>query len=97
MTTAPAAIARRASVEFLGSALLTAMVVWLAGWNRQPIPDDRPSIAVLAFESSIDDPEHAQLARRLTEGVTSELARLGTVSVASYTSAMQFASSSGAK
>jgi TolB-like protein len=67
---------------------IAAMVVWLAGWNRQPVPDDRPSMAVLAFESNIDD---AQLARRLTEGVTSELARLGTVSVASYTSAMQFA------
>jgi adenylate cyclase len=66
-------------------------VVWLAGWNRQPVPDDRPSMAVLAFESNIDGSEHAQLARRLTEGVTSELARLGTVSVASYTSAMQFA------
>ena len=35
--------------------------------------------------------DDAALASRITENVTSELARLGTVSVASHTSAMQFA------
>lgn len=70
---------------------IAAMVLWLGGWNRQPAADDRASIAVLPFEAGIDDVEHALLARRLTEGVTSELARLGTVSVASYTSASQYA------
>jgi len=70
---------------------IAAMVVWLGGWNRQPRPDTRPSIAVLAFHSNTAGPESNKLAERLTEGVTSELARLGTVSVASHTSAMQFA------
>ena len=35
--------------------------------------------------------EDASLAARMTESVTTELARLGTVGVASHTSAMQFA------
>jgi TolB-like protein len=69
---------------------IAAMVLWLGGWNRQPPTDNQPSIAVLPFEPEIDDAEHAQIARRLTESVTSELARLGTVAVTSYTSAMQF-------
>ena len=70
---------------------IAAMVLWLGGWNRQPVQDDRPSIAVLPFHADLTGPEHEQMARRLTENVTSELARLGTLSVASYTSAMQFA------
>ena len=70
---------------------VAAMVVWLGGWNRHPAQDQRPTIAVLPFESSIAGDENTGLARRMTEATTSELARLGTVSVASYTSAMQFA------
>lgn len=70
---------------------IAAMVAWLGGWNRQPAADDRPSVAVLAFEANVAGADQDKLAQRLTEGVTSELARLGTVSVVSYTSAMQFA------
>lgn len=70
---------------------IAAMVVWLGGWNRQPNRDPRPSVAVLAFQANMTGAENAQLAMRMTEAVTSELARLSTVSVASYTSAMQFA------
>lgn len=68
---------------------VAAMVLWLGGWNREPPADQRPTVAVLAFESNVTGENKATLARRLTEAVTSELARLGTVSVASYTSAMQ--------
>ena len=51
----------------------------------------RPS-AVLPFEANMIGERQQQLLRaRLTEAVTSELARLGTLSVASHTSAMQFA------
>jgi TolB-like protein len=70
---------------------IAAMVAWLGGWNRHPLADDRPSIAVLAFEANVASADQDKLAQRLTEGVTSELARLGTLSVVSYTSAMQFA------
>ena len=74
---------------------IAAMVVWLGGWNRQPKPDLRPSVAVLAFATHVAGEEYERLAAHLTDSVTSELARLGTVSVASHTSAMQFAGQRG--
>ena len=66
---------------------VAAMVVWLGGWNRTPAQTDNADVAVLPFTS---EPGDEPLAARLTEGVTAELARLGTVSVVSYTSARQF-------
>jgi TolB-like protein len=49
------------------------------------------SIAVLPFAHYSTDQREALLAARLTDGVTSELARLGTIGVVSHTSARQFA------
>ena len=69
---------------------VAAMVVWLGGWNSTPSTSG-PSVAVLAFAPFTPAPQDAALASRMTETVTTELARLGTVSVASHTSAMQFA------
>lgn len=69
---------------------VAAMVVWLGGWNRTPAQTDNADVAVLPFTS---EPGDEPLAARLTEGVTAELARLGTVSVVSYTSARQFGGS----
>ena len=63
---------------------VAAMVVWLGGWNRTPAQGDNADVAVLPFSDRMDN---ATLAERLTENVTTELARLNTVSVASYTSA----------
>ena len=68
-----------------------AMVVWLGGWNMQPRDDQHPGVAVLAFHPNMIGEENERLASRLTEAVTTELARLGTLGVASHTSAMQFA------
>jgi len=65
------------------------MVVWLGGWNRTPLKSG-PAIAVLAFGQTRLPAEDASLAERMTESVTTELARLGTVGVASHTSAIQF-------
>lgn len=48
-------------------------------------------MAVLAFQANLTGADGVKVAEHLTEGVTSELARLGTVGVASHTSAMQFA------
>ena len=67
-------------------AAVVAMVVWLVGSTPTPAETGAPGVAVLAFSG--DD---QQVAARITEHVTAELARLGTVSVASHTSAMQFA------
>jgi TolB-like protein len=65
---------------------VAAMILWLGGSTPTPAETGAPAIAVLAFSG--DD---ASLASQIAEHVTSELARLNTVSVASYTSAMQFA------
>ena len=55
---------------------VAAMVVWLGGWNRTPAQTDNADVAVLPFSS---EPGDESLAARLTEHVTAELARLGTV------------------
>jgi TolB-like protein len=60
------------------------MVLWSGVWNRTPAQGDNADVAVLPFSSTAED---AAVSARLTETVTTELARLQTVSVASYTSA----------
>ena len=49
-----------------------------------------PGIAVLPFEHYSTRPQDALLVARITDAVTAELAKLGTVSVASRTSAAQY-------
>ena len=66
------------------------MVFWLASRDRQPQQDLRPTAAVLPFEANMIGGDNSNYSALITEAVTSELARLGTISVASYTSAMQF-------
>lgn len=68
--------------------LVFAMVTWM---GRSPSSEGPPSVAVLAFEQYSASDEDGAVAAQLTDGVTAELARLGTVSVVSHTSAMQFA------
>ncbi len=67
---------------------VAAMVVWLGGWNRTP-ERPGPAVAVVPFQQHSASSEDALLAARLTENVATELARLGTVGVASHTSAIQ--------
>ena len=69
---------------------VAAMVFWLGSRNRHPPPDLRPTAAVLPFEANMIGGDNSNYSAMITEAVTSELARLGTISVASYTSAMQF-------
>ena len=45
---------------------------------------------MLPFEANMIGGDNSNYSALITEAVTSELARLGTISVASYTSAMQF-------
>jgi TolB-like protein len=77
----------------LGAALVVAvaaMVFWLGSRDRHPAADLRPTAAVLPFEANMIGGDNSNYSALITEAVTSELARLGTISVASYTSAMQF-------
>jgi len=69
---------------------IAALVFWLGNRDRRPLPDLRPTAAVLPFEANMIGGDNSNYSALMTEAVTSELARLGTVSVASYTSAMQF-------
>jgi TolB-like protein len=69
---------------------IAAMVFWLGSRDRRPKPDLRPTAAVLPFEANMIGGDNSNYSAQITAAVTSELARLGTISVASYTSAMQF-------
>jgi adenylate cyclase len=60
------------------------------GSSTAPQASSVPSIAVLPFHHYSLEAVDQQLARRLTDGVTTELARTGRVSVASRTSAAQY-------
>lgn len=74
-----------------GLILIVAAMVWfLAGRNRHAPADTRPTAAILPFEANMIGGDNSNYSALMTEAVTSELARLGTISVASYTSAMQF-------
>lgn len=78
-----------AAVLSLSTVVLTALL----------LTDDRtpaaaasvPGVAVLPFEHYSTDEQDSLLVARLTDAVTAELAKLGTVSVTSRTSAARFA------
>jgi adenylate cyclase len=71
-----------------GVLLIAALALLFFARTSRP---DGPAVAVLPFAQHADNPELAGVAARLTDDVTSELARLGRVGVVSHTSAMQFA------
>ncbi len=78
-------------------ALAAAIVVsGIAGWRLGLISTSRDPgrpvvIAVLPFAHYSSSASDEALAARLTDGVTSELARTGALGVVSHTSALQFA------
>jgi len=71
--------------------LTTAIVAWRssAGGHLETAAE-RPTVAVLPFAQFSTDAAAKALAARLTDGVTGELARIGSVGVVSRTSAFQF-------
>jgi adenylate cyclase len=79
----------------LVAVVLAAMFVAAVVSRRSALPSAEAStvrsIAVLPFEHYSTDPADAMTAARLTDGVTTELARLGTLSVVSRTTASQYA------
>lgn len=93
----PARVTRRsaaiAAAVSLGVAILAAGVA-LYQDRRSAQASSGPGIAVLLFEHYGTDTTDHRLVAQVTDAVTTELARLGTVSVASRTSAAQFATTS---
>jgi adenylate cyclase len=91
---ASAAAARRpASRIALALALVVvamAAFAWRGGYLAQSEPRASASIAVLPFSHYSADERDALLAKRLTDGVTSELARLRTLRVVSHSTVLQF-------
>lgn len=74
------------------SAVAIGVVAGITAWVGRPSASEgSPSVAVLAFEQYSASEEDGAVAAQLTDNVTAELARLGTVGVVSHTSAMQFA------
>jgi TolB-like protein len=74
-------------------ALLTAatlLIVTSVSWRSEPAAAPAVVVAVLPFEQHSGTPEDERLASRLTDAITSELARLNTIGVVSRTSARQF-------
>ncbi len=84
--------AARAPLWALAAILAVAIggLVWWAGRDRTTQADLRPTVAVLPFAANMIGGDNQNYSALITEAVTSELARLGTVSVTSFTSAMQF-------
>jgi TolB-like protein len=73
-------------------ALPLSFTVWRTGlWTSVGRATPMVTIAVLPFAEYSSEAADALLAARLTDGVTSELARIRTIGVVSHTSAQQFA------
>lgn len=74
--------------------VITVMLIASMSPRRDRTPTAQastgPSIAVLPFQHYSRDTDDAMTAARLTDAVTSELARLGTMSVVSRTTASQY-------
>ena len=94
-TRSAASSRRKLGVGLVAAALVVlALVAWRGGMWATAEYDRQPpalSIAVLPFASYSTDEAAQLLAARVTDGITSELARLGTLGVVSHTSAQQFA------
>ncbi|MPY90209.1 MAG: hypothetical protein GEU99_20075 [Luteitalea sp.] len=76
------------------AALLVAIAAWRTGlWATGEAARPAITIAVLPFAHYSTEAADQLLAARVTDGVTSELARIGTLAVVSRTSALRFADS----
>jgi TolB-like protein len=91
MTTAPAGSPAAASMKFAVIASILALAAFAGLWAASARTSPGVTVAILPFAQYSTDPADARLAAQLTDGVTTELARLGSVGVASHRSALQFA------
>jgi TolB-like protein len=75
-----------------GGLVLIVLAVWGGGiWARVIRATPSETIAVLPFRHYSTESSEQMLAARVTDGITAELARLGTLGVVSHTSAVQYA------
>ena len=75
-----------------GVAVLAVGLMAFAAWQVvSPASAPAVTLAVLPFDAFSGDPEHLRIAARITDGVTTEAARIGAVGVVSHTSARQYA------
>jgi TolB-like protein len=83
----------RFALALAAAALVLVAVTAMRGglWATGARPAPSVSVAVLPFAEYSTETADKLLAARLTDGVTSELARIGTIGVVSHTSALQFA------
>jgi TolB-like protein len=81
-----------AVLVIIGAGMVALAGTLLLNLDRSPAAEasPKPSIAVLPFEHYSSSDQDAKLAAYLTDSMTTALARLGTVSVASRTSASQY-------
>jgi adenylate cyclase len=77
---------RSVAVGLLAAILMGGMLAWASGLGAR---DTRPAVVVLPFDDFSGDRDAHRLAARVSDGLTSELARTGVVSVVSRTSAVQ--------
>ena len=83
---------RRHALAVLAVVIVTLIAVWgTVGGTRGERPASTVRIVVLPFASYSADTADRLLSARLTDGVTSELARIGTLAVVSRTSALHVA------
>ena len=87
---APVTASRRGVMVLTLLTTVTLLIVTSVSWRSQPAAARGVTVAVLPFEQHSGAAEDQRLASRLTDTVTYELARLGTVGVVSRTSARQF-------
>jgi TolB-like protein len=79
-------------VVLIAASIMVAALAWRTGpWTRTTDAAPGVAIAVLPFAQFSNTETDELLAARLTDGITTELARLGTLNVVSTTSARQFA------
>jgi len=94
MTSSPAKPGRAPILILaLAAALVVAtaaLIYVLTARDRTPPAARRPAAAVLPVEANMIGGDNSNYSALFTEALTSELARLGTISVASYSDAMQF-------
>ena len=74
------------------ASVVVVLVAWRVGmWATAERTAPAQTIAVLPFANYSMEPAEVILAARVTDGITAELARLGTLGVVSHTSALQYA------
>jgi TolB-like protein len=82
----------RLGLGLVAAGAVIVLLAWGAGLWATPEPaPPAETIAVLPFRNYSTHPAERLLAARVTDGITSELARLETVSVVSHTTALQYA------